>query len=544
MADKIKILVADKLSPVGIEWLENQDDVEVTNEPGQAPEELKANIGGYDGVIVRSGAKITADVLENHGRLKGIARAGVGVDNIDVPVATAKGVIVMNTPGGNTVSTAELAFTLMMALSRKIAQANASLRGGAWDRKKFQGTQLAGKTLGVIGMGRIGREVAKRAAAFEMRVIGYDPFFAGSEESDWEMVKDIKELCKRADYITVHVPKTPETTGMIGEEEIAVMKDSVRLINAARGGIIDPEALLKAVKEGQVAGAALDVWTSEPPETDAEKELIEQPTVLGVPHLGASTEEAQEQVALDAAEQLVTALRGGEVRNALNAPGFGAKIPEWMMPYTELCKRLGTVLAAITPGAMQKVEVIFRGKISEANVAPLTTHLVVGLMSPHMDQPVNIINAPVLAEERGVEIDQITSAKVKEFTNMIEVVVTTDEMKRSAKGTIFGNRFPRIISIDGFRMEMKPEGHVLILFNDDKPGVVGQYGTILGANGINIADMTFSRKLDPPKALVGINLDSAPGEKVLDEIRRLDEVESVYALEMPILYQPEVAASS
>ncbi|MFP4216093.1 MAG: phosphoglycerate dehydrogenase [Phycisphaerae bacterium] len=544
MADKIKILVADKLSPLGIEWLENQDDVEVTNKPGQTPEELKADIGEYDGVIVRSGAKITADVLEEKGRLKGIARAGVGVDNIDVPVATAKGVIVMNTPGGNTVSTAELAFTLMMALSRKIAQASASLKSGAWDRKKFQGTQLAGKTLGVVGMGRIGQEVAKRAKAFEMRVIGYDPFFAGSEESDVEMIKDLKELCKRADYITVHVPKTPETTGMIGEEEIAVMKPTVRLINAARGGVIDPEALLKGIKEERVAGAALDVWTSEPPETAAEKELIDQPNVLSVPHLGASTEEAQDQVALDAAEQLVTALRGGEVRNALNAPGFGAAIPEWMMPYTELSKRLGTVLAATTPGAIQKVEVIFRGKIADANVAPLTTHLLVGLMSPHMDHPVNIINAPVLADERGVEVDQITSAKVKEFTNMVEVAVTTDKMKRTAKGSIFGNRFPRVISIDGFRMEMKPEGHVLIIFNDDKPGVVGQYGTILGANDINIADMTFSRKLDPPKALVGINLDSQPSEQVLDELRNLEFVDSVYYLELPILYQPEVEAAS
>ncbi|MFP4053680.1 MAG: phosphoglycerate dehydrogenase, partial [Phycisphaerae bacterium] len=509
--------------------------------PGKSPAELAEIAPQYDGMIVRSGVKVTAEVLENPGRLKGIARAGVGVDNIDVPVATSKGVIVMNTPGGNTVSTAELAFTLMLALSRKIAPANASLKSGAWDRKKFQGTQLAGKTLGVIGMGRIGQEVAKRAAAFEMRVIGYDPFFAGKSDTPVEMVKDLQELCKRADYITVHVPKTPETAGMIGEEELAVMKPSVRLVNAARGGIIDPEALLKAIKEERVAGAALDVWTSEPPETETELELIQQDNVLGVPHLGASTEEAQEQVALDAAEQLVTALRGGEVRNALNAPGFGAAIPEWMIPYTELCKRLGTVLTSTTPGALKKVEVIFRGKIGEANVAPLTTYMLVGLLSPHMDHPVNIINAPVLAEERGVEVEQITSAKVKEFTNMVEVVIETDQMRRSAKGTIFGNRFPRIIGIDGFRMEMKPEGHVLVIFNDDKPGVVGRYGTVLGSKGINIADMTFSRKLEPAKAVVGINLDSAPDQEVLEELRSLDFVDAAYYLELPVLYQPEKA---
>ncbi len=538
----IKILVADKLSKVGLDWLESQDDVEMTVKTGLSPEELAKIVGEYDGMIIRSGVKVTEEVLAEPGRLKGIARAGVGVDNINVPVATGKGVIVMNTPGGNTISTAELAFTLMLSLSRKIAPANASLKGGEWNRKAYQGTQLAGKTLGVVGMGRIGRAVAERALAFDMRVVGYDPFFAGGTEEKFEMVKDLQELCKRADYITVHVPKSPETLGMIGEEQIAAMKPTCRLVNAARGGIIDPDALLKAIKEERIAGAAIDVWTSEPPETEAEKELIDQPNVLGVPHLGASTEEAQEQVALDAAEQLVTAIRGGEVRNALNAPGFSQKIPDWLMPYTELNRRLGTILASITEGAIKKVEVIYRGKIADENIPPLTTYLLVGLLEPRMDYPVNIVNAPVMAKERGVEVEQITSAKVKEFTNMVEVTVHTDQGKRSAKGSIFGNRFPRIIAIDGYRMEMKPEGHVLVIFNDDKPGVVGKYGSLLGENGINIADMTFSRKLDPPRAVVGINLDNAPSETVLEELRSLEFVHEVHYLELPVLYQPEKEA--
>ncbi len=541
--DTIRILVADKLSKVGIDWLEQQDDVEVEVKPGMDPGELAKTVGDFDGMIVRSGAKVTADVLEHPGRLKGIARAGVGVDNIDVPVATAKGVIVMNTPGGNTVSTAELAFALMISLSRNIAPANASLRGGAWDRKKFQGTQLAGKTLGVVGMGRIGRTMAQRAAAFEMRVVGYDPFFAGQADGNVEMVKDLDELCKRADYISVHVPKSPETVGMIGAQQLDLMKPTCRLVNAARGGIIDPEALLEALDNDKIAGAALDVWTAEPPESEAEKKLIEHPKVLGVPHLGASTEEAQEQVAIDAAEQLVTALRGGEVRNALNAPGFGQKIPDWLMPYTELCSRMGTVLATVTPGALKKVEVIFRGKVAEENVAPLSTYLLVGLMSPHMEGPVNIVNAPVLAEQRGVDVETITSPKVKEFTNMVEVAVETDKMRRTAKGTIFGNRFPRIIAIDGFRMEMKPEGHVLIIRNDDKPGIVGRYGSILGEHDVNIADMTFSRKLDPPMAVVGINLDNAPSPEVIEAIRGADFVHEAYYLELPVLYQPEKEAA-
>ena len=534
----MKILIADKLSKVGIDWLKQQKDVEIEINAGLPPAELAKIVGKYDAMIIRSGVKVTAEVLENPGQLKVIARAGVGVDNVDVPVATQKGVIVMNTPGGNTVSTAELALTLMMALSRKIAPANASLRRGEWDRKSFNGTQLAGKTLGVVGLGRIGMAVAKRAVAMEMRVIGYDPFFAGAD-ADVEVVKDLNELCKRSDYITVHVPKSTETAGMIGPDQFAIMKPNCRLINAARGGVIQPEALLKALQENKVAGAGLDVWTKEPPETEAEKALIQHPNVLGVPHLGASTEEAQEQVALDAAEQIVEALRGGEVRNAVNAPGFDKAIPEVLRPYAELATRMGTVLSSITPGALTKVEVIYRGAISEMNITPITTHLMVGLLQPHMDQPINVINAPVLAQRRGVEVEQITSAKVKEFTNMMEVTIHTDQMKRTAKGTIFGNRFPRIISIDGFRMEMKPEGHVLIIANDDKPGVVGKYGTILGKNGINIADMTFARKLEPPKAVVGINLDTQPSEKVLDEIRAQEFVENVYYLHMPVLYTPE-----
>ncbi len=535
----IKILVADKLSPVGIEWLESQEDVEVTVQPGQSPEELARNIGQYDGMIIRSGVKATPEVLAEVGRLKGIARAGVGVDNIDIPTATSKGVIVMNTPGGNTVSTAELAMTLMMALSRKIAPANASLRDGKWDRKKFQGTQLAGKTLGVVGMGRIGRTVAARAQGMEMRVLGYDPFFAGSSDSPVEMVKDLIELCKRADYITVHVPKSSETLGMIGKEQFAAMKPSCRLINAARGGIIDVAELLAALKEDRVAGAAIDVWLSEPPENEAELELIQHPNVLAVPHLGASTEEAQEQVALDAAQQLVEAIRGGEVRNAINAPGFGEALPAGFRPYTELAVRMGTILSSITPGAMEKVEVIFRGGIAETNIDPIATYLLVGLMQPHLEHPVNVINAPVIAANRGVEVEKITSAKVKEFTNMMEVKITTDKATRSAKGTIFGNRFPRVIAIDGYRMEMKPEGHILIISNDDQPGVVGKYGSILGANGINIADMTFARKLEPPTAMVGINLDSAPSEEVLEQIRKQEFVQEVHALELPMLYVPE-----
>ena len=532
----MKILIADKLSKVGVEWLQKQDDVEVSVQPGLKPEELAKIVGEYDGMIIRSGVKVTAEVLAEPGKLRGIARAGVGVDNIDVPTATAKGVVVMNTPGGNTLATAELTMSLILGLSRKIAPANASLKGGEWNRSQFRGTQLSGKTLGVVGMGRIGRAVAKRACGFEMRILGYDPFFAGKcPEGAVEMVKDLNDLCKRADYITVHVPKGPETLGLIGAEQLAVMKPTARVINSARGGIVDPAALLEALNAEKIAGAAVDVYIKEPPDSDAEKALIQHPNVLAVPHLGASTSEAQEQVALEAAQQLVEALRGGEVHNAINAPGFDKAVPPMLRPYAELARRMGALLSCITPGAVNKVEVIYRGAIAEMNVPPITTHLLVGMLQPHIEQVVNVVNAPVLAEQRGVEVTQSTSAKVREFANLMEVTVHTDAAKRNIVGTIFGNRFPRIISIDGYRMEMKPEGHVVIIVNEDRPGALGRYGTLFGSNNINIADLTFSRKKKSGLALVGLNLDQKPPQSVMDEIRNTDVVEAAWYLELPPL---------
>ena len=531
----MKVLIADKLSNVGLDWLKKQSDVTLDIKPGLSPADLAKIAGDYDGMIIRSGVKVTAEVLEKPGKLQCIARAGVGVDNVDVPVATAKGVIVMNTPGGNTLSTAELALALMLALSRKIAPANFSLKSGQWDRKSFEGTQLAGKTLGIVGMGRIGRAIAKRAVAMEMRVLGYDPFFAGEGSDSVEMVKELNELCKRADYITVHTPKTAETSGMIGAEQFAVMKPTVRLVNAARGGIIDPQALLDALNAKKVAGAAMDVYLAEPPTNEAEKALIQHPNVLAVPHLGASTEEAQEQVALEAAEQLVEALRGGEVRNAVNAPGFDKAMPAMLRPFTELAMRMGTILTSITAGAMTKVEVVYRGAIADMNVTPVTAYLLVGLMQPHIEQPLNVINAPVIAKQRGVEVEQITSAKVREFSNLMEVTIHTDAGKRSAVGTIFGNRFPRVIAIDGYRMELKPEGDVVIIINQDRPGVVGRYGSIFGDNKINIADMTFSRKKRSGMALVGITLDQPPAKGIMDEINGLEPVESAYYIKLPDL---------
>jgi len=529
----MKVLIADKLSNVGIDWLKEQADVEVDVQAGLPPDQLARIVGDYDGMIIRSGVKVTAEVLAEPGRLKCIARAGVGVDNVDVPVATARGIIVMNTPGGNTTSTAELTWALMLALSRKIAPANASLRGGAWDRKKFQGTQLAGKTLGVVGLGRIGMAVAKRALAMEMRVLAHDPYFGGQcPEGSFELVKGFDELCKRCDYITVHVPRSAETAGMIGAEQIALMKDGVRLINAARGGIIDPQALLDGLESGRVAGAGIDVWASEPPTSEAELKLIAHERVLAVPHLGASTEEAQEQVALDAAEQLVAALRGEEIRNALNAPGFDRALTPLMQRYAVLAERTGVILAAVTPGAIRKVEAVYRGDVSKENVQVLTTYLTLGLLGAHMET-VNVINAPLLAGERGMEVETVIAAQSKDFASLIQVKIHTDQAERTAVGTLFGRKFPRIIALDGYRMEMHPEGPLAVLFTDDRPGVIGTVGAAFGAAGVNIAHMTFGRKKSTRKSIIAVNLDAEPDADTMGKLAAMDFVHAVYAMALP-----------
>jgi len=524
----MKILVSDKLSDVGLAYLREQDDVELTYTPGMPPETLAEEVGSYDGIIIRSGTKLTAEVLAGAGNLKGIARAGVGVDNIDVPAATAQGVIVMNTPGGNTVSTGELALTLMLALSRKIVLAADSLREGRWDRKLYQGTQLAGKTLGVIGLGRIGKALAARAVAMQMKVLGYDPMLSPDAAPDTvELVGDVDALYRRADYISVHVPVTDATSGMIAAAQFEQMKPNVRLVNAARGGIIDEAALLTALNDGKVAGAALDVYTREPPAGETLAQLVAHPNVLAVPHLGASTEEAQELVALEAAEILVEALRGGEIRNALNVPG-GTRVSEHLKPFVVLASRLGTLMACITPGGIKKVEVTYRGGIAEMAVAPVTTALTIGLLQPVLGGRLNIVNAPVIAAERGIEIETTLSAQVKDFANVVEVTVVTDKCTRKTVGTIFGDRFPRIIEFDGFGMEMIPDGNAVIIFNRDKPGVIGTVGDVFGAAGVNIAHMTCGRKGD--RAVIGLNLDSPPSEALLVKLREVDFITEVYGL--------------
>ena len=527
----IKILVTDKLAKEGIDLLNSMDGVQAVVKTGISEDELAKIIGEYDGLIIRSETRVTARVLASPGRLKGIARAGVGIDNVDVPVATKKGIIVMNTPGGNTVSAAEHTMALMLAMSRKIPSACTSLKAGVWDRKKYMGNQLSGKVLGIIGLGRIGMAVAKMANGFGMKILGYDPFAAppDAENLGIEITADLEKIFRNADYITVHVPKNENTLNMIGEEQIRMMKPTVRLVNCARGGIINEDALYKALAEKRIAGAALDVFPKEPPEDMRFKEYED---CLVTPHLGASTEEAQIEVAVEAAQILVDAIKGGPIRNAVNVPSTAGAVPVIVNQYAELARRIGILISTITPGQLKNIEVLYRGTIADMDIKPVTLNFLIGLLQRHFDMPLNMVNVAVLAKERGISLDETKNVEAKNVAASFSAKVITDKVVRAVTGSIFGEKILRIIEIDGFDVEMTPQGTVMVIFNDDKPGVIGAVGTICGKHSINICTMGVGQKLAEQKAILAVSLDKAPDSKVIKELGNLDFVNEIYVCKL------------
>jgi len=527
----LKILITDKLAQEGIDVLSSMDGVEAVVKTGVSEDELARIIGEHDGLIVRSGTKVTAKVLADPGKLKGIARAGVGVDNIDIPEATRKGIIVMNTPGGNTLSAAEHTMALMLSMSRNVVPACNSLKSGAWDRKKYMGNQLNGKVLGVIGLGRIGTAVAKMAGGFNMKILGYDPLASppNAEKLGVEMTDDLERVFKEADYITVHVPRNKQTLNMISSRQIKMMKKTVRLLNCARGGIINEDALYDALAQGRIAGAALDVYSEEPPENTRFTELD---NCLVTPHLGASTREAQVEVAVEAAQILVDAIKGGPVKNAINAPSVTGAMPRILNQYAELARRIGTLVGTIAPGHIKQVEVQYRGTIADMAVEPVTLNFAVGLLQRHFDMPLNIVNVPVLANERGISIDETKNTEAKDVAASFSAKVVTDKVKRTVTGSVFGGTLLRIIEIDGFNIEMTPQGAVLVIFNDDKPGVIGSVGTICGRHNINICTMGVGQKLAEQKAVLAVSLDKEPDVEAIEELGKLDFVNEIYICEL------------
>ena len=531
----VRILVSDKLAAEGLEILQSAQDVEVNVKTGLKPEELCSIIGEYDGLIIRSDTKVTADVLSHAHRLRVIARAGVGVDNVDVPAATRKGIVVMNTPDGNTISTAEQTMCLLLALARHTVNACASLRAGKWDRSVYMGRQLFGKTLGVVGLGRVGQAVAERALGFGMQVLGYDPYFAspqGSLKGRIEMIDDINELCRRCDYLTVHTPKTAQTTGLIGKDQFALMKKGAAVINCARGGIINEEALYEALTSGKLSGAGLDVYTKEPPE---DRRLVELPNVVCTPHLGASTLEAQVLVAADAARQLVTFLKTGEVINAVNAPGYSSSLAKALRPYASLAQRMARILSQISPGRTKKLKIAYQGEIADMETGVVTTSALVGMLQGRTEQPVNAVNAQLLARDRGIEVEETSSSTAGDFTTLIQMDLETDKGVRGVSGTVFSGTLPRIVGICDYRMEMVPEGRILITYNDDKPGVIGSVGALFGRHNINIGSLTFGRKRETEKSVMVFALDAEPSKEVMDELSALPFIDAVHYIQLPDL---------
>ncbi len=517
--ENAKILVADPISPKGVELLRANPQFAVDVKTGLKEDALLPIIGEYDALIVRSQTKVNAKVIAAAKKLRVVGRAGVGVDNVDVDAATKRGIIVMNTPGGNTISTAEHTFSMMMALSRNIPQACASMKAGKWDRKSFEGVELFNKTLGIVGMGRIGGEVARRAIAFGMRVLAHDPFFSVSRAKALQVeVVELEQIYTQADYITVHVPMTDQTKGMINSDTIGKMKKGVRLINCARGGIINETDLLAAIKSGHVAGAALDVYEVEPPPADWP--LRDVPQVITTPHLGASTHEAQESVGIEVAEQIAEVLAGGTIRNAVNMPSLDAKTLSTLQPFLSFGEKMGRLVAQLKPGRIDRLVVEFSGKATELETNPITRSVLKGFLEAAEGGDVNYVNALVFADQLGIRVGEVKSTETTDYTELITVSAIADNVTTSVAGTFYGGlSIPRVVRINNMPVEAVPQGVLFIFQNRDRPGVVGWIGTIMGRHGINIAGMSLGRDAPGGRALTVLNLDSAPSDAVIAEIR-------------------------
>jgi D-3-phosphoglycerate dehydrogenase len=526
-----KVLVTDHLAPQGLERLQAYPDIVVDRHPGLTSEELTRVIAAFHGLIIRSGTRITKPVIEAATNLRVIGRAGIGVDNIDVEAATKQGIVVMNTPGGNNVTTAEHALSLLLALARNIPQANAALKAGRWEREKFTGSEVSNKILGVIGLGNIGSIVAERALGLKMRVIAYDPFVTPEAAAKLRVeLVSLDEIYAHADFITVHTPLTKETRGLIDTTAFTKMKKGVRLINCARGGIVDEGALFQAITHGTVAGAALDVFVEEPPPST--HPLLQLDQVICTPHLGAATDEAQINVAVAIADQVAHFLTHGVIQNAVNFPALTAKMLALLQPYLVLGEKLGSFLAQITTGAPLEVQVEYSGEIVEYDVTPATAAVLRGLLSPVLESPINYVNAPLIARERGIRVVESRSSRPSDFLNSVTVRVLGETSANTVEGAVFSNNAVRLVRVNDFYLEAVLDGHILMLHNRDVPGVVGAVGTLLGQRGINIASLELGRERIGGMAISLFHVDGQVPSEVLAELRTLDPIVSAQQIRL------------
>ncbi len=528
-----RVFIADKLETAGIELLTTSG-IDVDNRPGLTGDALLSALRAADAVIVRSATKITAAQLEQPGQLKAIVRAGVGVDTIDVPAATRKGIVVMNTPGGNTISAAEHTIALMMSLARHVSAADAGMKAGKWDRGKYMGTQLTGKTLGVIGLGRIGREVAQRAIGLGMTVLAFDPFVtpAKAAELGYNATANIAELLPKVDFLTVHVPLTDETKSLISTKELASMRKSARVLNVARGGIIDEAALAAALKAGVIAGAGIDVFSTEPPATD--NPLLSAPNIVLTPHLGASTLEAQENVAVEAAQLLADFLLRGMVANAVNMAAMDRAELDGLRYHIELAYRLGVLQSQLAVGPIRKATLTFKGDLAGKKTKLLTAAFTAGLLEARLSQGVNLVNAELIARERGIEIAETASPKRGDFASLLQTEVES-EIIQTAAGTLFGEQYARLVQMGAYRLESYLDGTLFVFTHADMPGLIGFVGTIFGKHSTNIASMTVGRTGNCPggPAIGVLNLDSVPPQEAIDAVKAHPNVSSVTVVKLP-----------
>ena len=521
-----KVLISDKLSPQAVDIFK-QNGVEVDVKVGMTPDELAACIGDYDGLAIRSATKVTKDILASAKNLKVVGRAGIGVDNVDIPAASANGVVVMNTPFGNSVTTAEHAIAMMMSLARRIPAASESTHASKWEKSKFMGVELTGKTLGLIGCGNIGSIAASRAQGLKMKVIGYDPFLSDARAKDLniEKMENLDDLLARADFITLHTPLTDSTRGILGKENLAKCKKGARIINCARGGLIDESALKQAIENGHIAGAALDVFEEEPAKNNV---LFGMEQVICTPHLGASTSEAQENVAVQVAEQMADYLVNGTVANSLNSPSVSAEDAVKLAPYIKLAEQLGGFAGQLTENGLESITIEYQGKAADLNTKPLTAVAVMGVLSP-LVSGVNMVNAPIVAKERNIEISEVTSNSESNYQSLIRVTVKTDKRSRTIVGTLFAEN-PRIVEVHGTALEATLGNLMLYINNEDKPGLVGGLGKLLGEAGINIANFHLGRNSQEDDAVALVEIDQEISNDKVVEISKLPSVKKAVLL--------------
>ncbi len=525
----MKVLISDNLSEAGIDRFRKTDGLKVDVNVGLKPEDLISIIGDYDALVIRSATKVTEELLEAAKNLKVVGRAGIGLDNVDISAATRRGIVVMNTPTGNVVTTAEHTIAMLMSLSRNIPQGTYSLKAGRWDKKRLQGAEIFGKTLGVIGFGKIGSIVADRARGLKMNVVVSDPYITPEEiEKKGFKSVSLEELYRISDFITVHVPKLKNTTGLIGRDAFEEMKNGVRVLNCARGGIVNEADLLEALKSGKVAGAALDVFETEPP---GENELLKMENVICTPHLGAATQEAQINVAVQIADQIIAYLKEGTIMNAVNVPSVTGTLLERLKPFLYLAERMGMLQAQISCGPLKEVIIEYVGDFKGLELAPVTTAALKGMLSRMIKDDVNFVNAHVMAKERGVKVTESSRAESDNFNNLIVLEVITTDMRNRVSGTIFGKMDPRVVEVNDFRLELVPEGHLALIHNQDKPGAIGSIGTMLGKYNVNISRMQVGQDLEGENNIIFLRTDTPIPDEAVEKIRALPLIETVTPLE-------------